>query len=265
MKSESQSEIKFNNAIYLFPLPLQRNSIEWKIHLFVTLFKGIKAFSCLFCKKRGNRIVTALWGCFCFPKDKMGADKKLTEMLSSCPDQVNLRLEEHWRESCFCCLSGCAAAKDTWAFYGCFVVVVVFLLLFHFLPSFPSLPLLFLVFFISLSLFFSFPPHPLSQKESKGDGCCKQGRDRTWKRDDPAKQSSRAVARMQMMAHTACFSHHWGAKWWCGDVTGGITKYIPEMGLLLSIHLSSHHLKDYGPREETETGNNMFSLFFSVS
>lgn len=43
----------------------------------------------------------------------------------------------------------------------------------------------------------------------------------------------------------------------------GITKYLTVMGVLLSVHLSSsHHLKDYGPREGTEKGNNMFSQFF---
>lgn len=96
-----------------------------------------------------------------------------------------------------------------------------------------------------------------------------QGRDRTWKRDDPGKQSCRAGARAQMMAHTASntpclFQSSLRSKmmvWRCSTV--GITKYFPEMGLLLSVHLSSsHHLKDYGPREGTQTGNNTFSQFF---
>lgn len=92
----------------------------------------------------------------------MRVDKRITEMLSSCPDLVNLRPGKHYTENCIRCLSGCYAAKDTWAFS-----VLVFLLnffptspLFSFpislSPSFlPYFDFYFLLRFLSLSL--SFP------------------------------------------------------------------------------------------------------------
>lgn len=44
----------------------------------------------------------------------------------------------------------------------------------------------------------------------------------------------------------------------------GDPQTAPEMGSLLSVHLpSSHHLKNYGSREGTETGNNLFSQFLN--
>lgn len=69
----------------------------------------------------------------------MGADKRITEMLSSCPDLVNLRLGEYYIQN----FSLCFPSSLFISYFS-----------FSFLPSF--LPPLFLFLFFSISLSFSF-------------------------------------------------------------------------------------------------------------
>lgn len=83
----------------------------------------------------------------------MRVDKRTTEMLSSCPDLVNLRPGRHYTENCIRCFSGCYAAKDTWAF-SVLVFLLNFFLLLHF---FLFLFLFLLPFFLILTFTFSFP------------------------------------------------------------------------------------------------------------
>lgn len=40
-----------------FPAPVEKNSVKWKIHLFVSLFNGIKVFSCLFREKEEHELL----------------------------------------------------------------------------------------------------------------------------------------------------------------------------------------------------------------
>lgn len=223
-----KAKVKLNLTMPLttFPLPVQKSPIEWKIHLFATLFKGIKAFSCLFYKKRGIRIVAALWDSFCFLKDKMGADKRLTEILSACPDLINLRLGEDCRETCFCCLSGCTAAKDTYPFYFLFFIFLILLLSFFLACLLSFLFLLFPLFF-SLSLLFSFFPTLFPKRNQKEMDAasreqCREGtgyeRGMIQVSRVPGLGPGCRGWHTQPQTHLACFSHCWGAKWWCGDV-----------------------------------------------
>jgi len=68
-------------------------------------------------------------------------DRRITKVLRSCPDLVNLRLGNHNTENCIHCLSGCAVAKDTGFFF--------------FISSSPPFPPSFLLFLPSLPTSFT--------------------------------------------------------------------------------------------------------------